>query len=96
MVLFTPLAATILILSLVGLVVSARSLQLGNAVAVIAVTSAAANLVTIASGLVVFGEPLPDGSLAIGVRMAAFALVVLAAALTPAPVPIRTAPRTSG
>ena len=92
LVLLSPLALTIVVLSLVGLVVSARSLQLGQAVAVIAVTSAAANLVTIASGLIVFGEPLPDGSLAIAIRMAAFVLVVLAAALTPGPVRMTPAP----
>ena len=74
----------ILVLSLVGMVVSARSLQVGEAVPVIAATSAAANLTTIASGLVVFGEPLPDGALAVVVRFGAFALVVVAAFLTPA------------
>ena len=81
-----PLALVILVLSLVGLVVSARSLQVGEAVPVIAVTSAAANLCTIASGLVVFGEPLPEGALGIALRLMAFALVIGAAALTPAPV----------
>jgi hypothetical protein len=83
---FGPLTVVITVLSLVGLVVSARSLQIGDAVPVIAITSAAANLCTIASGLVVFGEPLPDGSLSVGVRMVAFTLVVVAAALTPGPV----------
>jgi hypothetical protein len=87
LVLVHPLAGVIAALSLVGLVVSARSLQLGDAVPVIAVTSAIANLVTIASGLVVFGEPLPDGTLAVMLRMAAFALVIGAAAMTPAPIP---------
>lgn len=86
LVLFTPLAATILVLSLVGLVVSARSLQLGEAVGVIAVTSAAANLCTISSGLVVFGEPLPDGNAELVLRVLALGLVVVAAALTPGPV----------
>lgn len=81
-----PLALVILVLSLVGLVVSARSLQVGEAVPVIAVTSAAANLSTIASGLVVFGEPLPDGSGALALRLLAFGLVVAAAVLTPGPV----------
>ncbi len=81
-----PLALAILVLSLIGLVVSARSLQIGDAVPVIAVTSAAANLSTIASGLIVFGEPLPDGSGAVALRLSAFALVVVAAALTPGPV----------
>ena len=86
LVLFTPLALTVLVLSLVGLVVSARSLQLGEAVPVIAVTSAAANLSTIASGMVVFGEPLPEGDAAVALRLLALALVVVAAALTPGPV----------
>ena len=80
------LALVILVLSLVGLIVSARSLQLGDAVPVIAVTSAAANLSTIISGLVVFGEPLPDGDAAIALRVLALTLVILAAALTPGPV----------
>ena len=75
------------VLSLVGMVVSARSLQVGEAVPVIAATSAAANLTTIASGLIVFGEPLPDGALAVAARLGAFALVVVAAFLTPAPTP---------
>ncbi|HEV3001723.1 MAG TPA: hypothetical protein VGW75_13360 [Solirubrobacteraceae bacterium] len=84
-----PLAAVIALLSLLGLLVSARSLQLGGAVAVIAVTSAAANIVTIASGPIVFGEPLPDDALGLTVRLLAFALVIGAAALTPPPMPAR-------
>ena len=92
-VLFTPLTLTILVLSLVGLVVSARSLQIGDAVPVIAVTSAAANLSTIASGLVVFREPLPEGSGAVALRLAALALVVVAATLTPGPVRAAPEPR---
>jgi hypothetical protein len=83
-VIVDPLAFVILVLSLVGMVVSARSLQVGDAVPVIAATSAAANLTTIASGLLVFGEPLPDGALAVVARLAAFGLVVVAAFLTPA------------
>lgn len=86
LVLLTPLALVILVLSLVGLVVSARSLQVGEAVPVIAVTSAAANLCTIASGMIVFGEPLPDGDAAVALRLVALVLVVVAAALTPGPV----------
>ncbi len=49
-VLTHPLSLVILVASLVGLSVSARSLQVGEAVPVIAVTSAAANICTIASG----------------------------------------------
>ncbi|HEU4656095.1 MAG TPA: hypothetical protein VFR97_01155 [Capillimicrobium sp.] len=86
-VLVHPLAVVILVLSLVGLLVSARSLQLGPAVPVIAVTSATANVFTIAAGPIVFGEPLPDEPLAVAVRMLAFVLVIGAAALTPPPMP---------
>jgi hypothetical protein len=85
-VLLSPLALVILIASLVGLLVSARSLQLGDAVPVIAVTSAAANVCTIAAGPLVFGEPMPDDGVGIAVRLLAFGLVVGAAALTPPPV----------
>jgi multidrug transporter EmrE-like cation transporter len=84
-VLIHPFALVILVLSLVGLLVSARSLQLGPPVAVIAVTSATANVLTISAGPAVFGEPLPQEPLALLVRLAAFALVVCAAALTPPP-----------
>lgn len=82
---FHPLALVILIASLAGLLVSAKSLQLGDAVPVIAVTSAAANLTTIASGPLVFGEPMPSDPAALALRLLAFALVVTAAALTPPP-----------
>lgn len=84
---FHPLSLVILIASLAGLLVSAKSLQLGDAVPVIAVTSAAANLTTIAAGPLVFGEPMPDEPLGVAVRLLAFALVIAAAALTPPPVP---------
>jgi len=87
-----PLALVILVLSLIGLIVSARSLQVGDAVPVIAVTSAAANLCTIASGTIVFGEPLPEGDAAIAVRLLALALVIVAAALTPGPVDVARRP----
>jgi drug/metabolite transporter (DMT)-like permease len=84
-VLIHPLAPVIALLSAIGLTVSAKSLQDGKAVPVIAVTSAAANICTIASGPVVFGEPLPDDPLALGIRILAFLLVIGAAALTPPP-----------
>jgi hypothetical protein len=84
--LVNPLALTVLVLSLIGLLVSAKSLQLGDAVPVIAVTSVTANAVTIAAGPIVFGDPMPDGSLGLTARFLAFALVIAAAALTPAPV----------
>ena len=65
---------------------SARSLQIGDGVAVIAVTSVAANLSTILAGLAVFGDRLGTDALVIGARLAAFALILVGAALIPAPV----------
>ncbi len=59
----------------------------------IAVTSVAANSLTILAGPVVFREPLPQGGLAIAVRILAFALVIGAAALTPAPAEVVEADR---
>ena len=85
-VLVHPFALVILVLSLVGLLVSARSLQLGPVVPVIALTSTTANAITIVAGPAVFGEPLPEEPLALAVRVAAFALVIGAAAMTPPPV----------
>jgi hypothetical protein len=85
-VLLQPLALVIFLASMIGLLISARSLQLGDAVPMIALTSAAANLTTIAAGPIVFGEPLPAGQVALVVRVLAFALVVVAASLTPPPV----------
>jgi multidrug transporter EmrE-like cation transporter len=82
-----PFAFVILVLSLIGLLVSARSLQIGPVVPVIAVTSATANALTIAAGPAVFGEPLPQDTGALLVRLAAFGLVIVAAALTPPPSP---------
>jgi hypothetical protein len=88
-VLWHPLALVILVASLVGLLISARSLQLGDAVPMIALTSAAANLTTIAAGPIVFSEPLPSDHAELAVRLLAFALVIVAAALTPPPAPER-------
>jgi len=53
---------------------------------VIAVTSVAANLSTILAGLAVFGDRLGNDALVVGVRIAAFALILVGAALIPAPV----------
>jgi drug/metabolite transporter (DMT)-like permease len=65
---------------------SARSLQDGDAVAVIAITGTAANIATIAGGIIVFGDPLPGDTLGIVVQAVAFVLVIVASALTPGPV----------
>lgn len=78
---------------------SARSLQVGEAVPVIAITSAVSNVTAILGGVVVFGDPLGSSPGMVALRIFAFALVVVAAALIPAPVraarPSRTTGRTS-
>jgi drug/metabolite transporter (DMT)-like permease len=65
---------------------SARSLQVGEAVAVIAATATASNLLGIAGGVVVFGDPLGNDAPTIIGRLFAFALVLFALSLMPAPV----------
>ncbi len=65
---------------------SARALQDGDAVPVIAITGTAANIVGIAGGMVVFGDPLPGDTLGIVLQAVGFLLVVAAGALLPAPV----------
>ena len=62
------------------------SLQDGEAVAVIAITGTAANISGIAGGILVFGDPLPGTALGIVVQALAFVMVIVASALTPAPV----------
>src|SRR5918998_6495991 len=65
---------------------SARSLQDGDAVPVIAITGTAANISCIAGGIIVFGDPMPGTTIGIIVQAIAFLLVIVASALTPAPV----------
>src|SRR5205823_5811878 len=65
---------------------SARSLQDGEAVEVIAITGTAANISCIGGGIIVFGDPMPGNTLGIAVQAVAFLLVIVASALTPAPV----------
>src|SRR3954447_17531952 len=82
----TPWVPVVVAAFLVAFFASARSLQVGDAVAVIAVTGATSNVTAIFSGMVVFGDPVGDGALVVGLRMAAFVLVVVAATFMPAPV----------
>jgi multidrug transporter EmrE-like cation transporter len=72
--------------SIVAFYASARGLQDGDAVPVIAITGTAANISGIAGGIIVFGDPMPGSALGIVVQALAFLMVVVASALTPAPV----------
>ncbi len=84
--LLSPWSVVIVTAAVFSFYASARSLQIGDGVAVIAVTSVAANLSTILAGLAVFGDRLGTDALVIGVRLAAFGLILVGAALIPAPV----------
>jgi hypothetical protein len=72
--------------SVLAFYASARALQLGPGVAVIAFTSVAANLAAIMGGILVFRDPIGIGALAIVGRVIAFGLVIVGAAFMPAPV----------
>lgn len=72
--------------SIVAFFSSAKALQDGEAVPVIAVTSTAANVSGIVGGLVVFGDPFPSSTVGIAFQVLAFILVIVAAWFTPAPV----------
>jgi len=84
--LLSPWSVIIVTAAVGSFFASARSLQIGDGVAVIAVTSVAANLSTILAGLAVFGDQLGKDALVIGVRVSAFALILVGAALIPAPI----------
>ena len=85
-VLLTPWTYVAIAGSVGAFYASARSLQDGEAVAVIAITGTAANIAGIAGGILVFGDPLPSTGLGIALQALAFVLVIIASALTPAPV----------
>lgn len=84
--LVSPWTFAALAASVIAFYTSARGLQIGPAVEVIALTSIAANLTAIIGGILVFREPVGSGPVAIAGRMLAFCLVVAGAALMPAPV----------
>jgi drug/metabolite transporter (DMT)-like permease len=83
--LVSPWALTAAIGGVISFYASARSLQIGEAVEVIALTSVAANLAAIIGGILVFHDPIGSGPAAIGARFLAFCLVIGGAALMPAP-----------
>jgi drug/metabolite transporter (DMT)-like permease len=89
----SPWTLTALVAGAISFYASARSLQIGNGVEVIALTSVAANLAAIIGGVLVFHEPIGSGAVAITGRFLAFCLVIAGAALMPAP--IRATPDTA-
>jgi len=80
-----PWLATCIAASVIAFYASARGLQKGEAVPVITLTSAAANVTAISGGILVFGDPMPGDPIGIVLQSFAFVLVIVAAALMPAP-----------
>jgi drug/metabolite transporter (DMT)-like permease len=82
----SPWLAVAILASIIAFFSSARGLQDGEAVPVIAVTGTAANIAGIAGGIVVFGDPMAGSTTGVVLQAFAFVLVIVAAALMPAPV----------
>jgi drug/metabolite transporter (DMT)-like permease len=87
----SPWLGVAIVASVVAFFASARGMQAGDAVPVIAATSTAANVSCIAGGIIVFGDPMPADALGIVVQVTAFVMVVVATLLTPP----RTRPATA-
>ena len=83
--LISPWTVAALAASVIAFYASARGLQIGPGVEVIALTSVAANLVAIVGGVLIFRDSIGTGAVAIVGRMIAFGLVIAGAALIPAP-----------
>jgi drug/metabolite transporter (DMT)-like permease len=83
--LISPWTGAALAASVVAFYTSARGLQIGPAVEVIAITAVAANLTAILGGILVFRDSIGAGPVGITGRMIAFGLVIAGAALIPAP-----------
>jgi drug/metabolite transporter (DMT)-like permease len=87
----SPWALTCIIASVGAFFASAKGLQDGDAVPVIAVTGTAANVAGIVGGIFVFGDPLSADPVALIAQCCAFLLLLGAAWLMPAPVRARAA-----
>jgi drug/metabolite transporter (DMT)-like permease len=84
-VLATPFPYLVVACGVVAFFVSARSLQVGDGVAVIAVTSIASNASAMPAGVLVFSDSLGSSGLIVAGRIVSFVVVIVAAALIPAP-----------
>jgi hypothetical protein len=81
--LLSPWLVLTLLASVVAFFASAKSFQEGDAVAVIAITSATANISAIAGGVLVFGDPMPGRVLGMVAQGLGLVAILVAAALMP-------------
>jgi len=84
-ILLSPYLPLVILTAVGAFFASARSLQLGEGVTVIAMTSIASNASAIPAGIVVFGDPIGSDAGTVALRSIAFLLVIAAAALIPGP-----------
>jgi hypothetical protein len=89
--LISPWTLVTVAASIAAFYASAKGLQDGEAVPVIAITGTAANIAGIVGGILVFGDPLAGNPVSLVIQCLAFCLVLGAAWLMPAPV--RAVPR---
>jgi drug/metabolite transporter (DMT)-like permease len=83
--LVSPWTLMTVLASIAAFYASAKGLQDGDPVPVIAVTGTAANVAGIVGGIIVFGDPLSAHPLTLVIEVFAFVLVIFAAWLTPGP-----------
>jgi hypothetical protein len=83
--LLSPWTLITVLASIAAFYASAKGLQDGDPVPVIAVTGTAANVAGIVGGIIVFGDPLSANPLLLSIECLAFVLVLVAAWLTPGP-----------
>lgn len=81
--LVNPWSAAALTAGVVAFYATARSLQLGPAIAVITFTLLTGNIIALLGGIVVFHDPIGHTPLQTAARLGAFGLVILGAALLP-------------
>jgi hypothetical protein len=91
--LLSPWMVATVMSSVLAFYASAGGLQKGEAVPVITLTSAAANVTAISGGILVFGDPLAHTPVGLVVQSFAFVLVLVAAWLTPAPLRLAAEPK---
>ncbi len=84
--LVTPWTLVTVVASVAAFYASAKALQDGDAVPVIAFTGTAANVAGVIGGIIVFGDPLSGSPVALVAQCLAFVAVFGAAWLMPAPV----------
>jgi hypothetical protein len=83
--LLSPWTVVTVAASVAAFYASAKGLQDGDAVPVIAITGTAANVAGIVGGIIVFGDPLAGSPVPLIIEVIAFAAVLAAAWLMPVP-----------